>query len=74
MRWRKRSYCGKGLCAALDGHKGSCAEASGWNMLYGRHSEDWFIGCGTPYITVHHLRLRDDDVFKAAVARLRVVS
>lgn len=25
------SYCGLGVCAAMDGHKGTCAEASGWD-------------------------------------------
>lgn len=74
MRWRKRQYCPHGPCAGLAGHKGSCEEASGWDKLYGRHSEDWFVDGGLPFITVDHLRLRDDATFKAAVARLRAVS
>jgi hypothetical protein len=24
------SYCGRGICAAMEGHEGTCAEASGW--------------------------------------------
>lgn len=25
------AYCGLGVCAANDGHEGTCAEASGWD-------------------------------------------
>ena len=24
-------YCGRGICAAMEGHEGTCAEASGWD-------------------------------------------
>ena len=24
-------YCGRGVCAAMEGHEGTCAEASGWD-------------------------------------------
>lgn len=25
------TYCGLGICAAMDGHEGTCDEASGWD-------------------------------------------
>ncbi|ORM21800.1 hypothetical protein [Prescottella equi] len=31
----KHEYCGRGLCAALEGHEGTCAEASGWAGVSG---------------------------------------
>lgn len=25
-------HCGRGVCAAMEGHEGTCAEASGWEI------------------------------------------
>lgn len=49
----KRSYCGRGICAALEDHPGSCAAASGWADVYECPECDSCLASDRP-IRIHH--------------------
>lgn len=57
------NHCGRGICAAEEGHPGSCEAASGWGDIYECPECDSSLASDVPIEIVHHGDLSHEVIY-----------